>query len=448
MLRATGIDIGSTGTRRVSVGRFYGKVQAESSTPLGDLVIAPLGAANLTFRRLSIPHASRDTQEQIVREELAYSLPFSLDRTAWDWVEADDMASVIVAFNSDIVALREKVGNQAVIDCEPLALTRAANEARQGNVLIIDFGAQHTTVCAVKDKALEWFKASLRGGRDLTKRLAVEHGFDEQQAEEHKCAVGCEDPVCQRWLRELVDSLALATRPDFDKILLCGGGAALPGLAEQLSEICSKPALPFPLPGKLSPYTDAIAYGAALSYRPRRGRIQLCPTEPQSSNIKLIYAVWIAVLLVMGTADLELRHSTLAHIQQQHQTVISQALEEQAPEFKDIPAAELTAEVEKRLSKAQAVSLRSPGNYEATMGALGKALSSSTNMEVRTIDFHPDNSGEHTVVSLTGLAESAAQVESFRSTCDKVLTKAELIDNRVGANNTTRFTIEGQLRQQ
>lgn len=448
MLRATGIDIGATGTRRVSLGRFFGKVQTESSTPLGSLVIAPLDAINLTFRRLNIPHAGRDTQEQIVREELAYSLPFSLERAAWDWIEVDEMASVFVAFNDNIVALREQVGNQAVIDCEPLALTRAANEAKQGDVLIFDFGATHTTVCAVKDKAIEWFKASMRGGNDLTKRLSLEHKFDEQQAEEHKCAVGCEDPVCQRWLREIVDSLALETRPDYDKILLCGGGAALPGLAERLSEMCSKPAVPFPLPGTLSPYTDVIAYGAALAYRPRRGRIQLCPTEPQSSNIKLIYAVWIAILLIMGTADLELRHSTLARVQQQHQAVIAQALEEQAPEFKDIPPTELVAEVEKRLNKAQAIRLNSPRNFVDTMSALSKSLESSSTVEVRTMDCHPDNSGEHTVISLTGLADSAANVESFRSACDKVLTKAELIDNRVGANNTTRFTIEGQLRQQ
>ncbi|MBQ7568424.1 hypothetical protein IJT17_06425 [bacterium] len=448
MLRATGIDIGATGTRWVSVGQYWGAAQKEDAAPLGGTAIANLGADRLTFRRIGVPHVGREIQGQVVREELGFSLPFSLEDATWDWLESDEMASVIVAFNEDIIALRQKVGDSATIDAAPLSILRALLENRQTEALVFDFGATHTTVCGIKDRALEWIKVSLRGGDDLTKRIALANMQDLEMAEEHKRTVGCEDYTCRQWLRELVDSLALSSRPLFSQVFICGGGAALPGITEALKEYCGKEVKLFPMPDSLSPYSDVLAYGAALAGKPRRPKVELCPPVQKSSNIKLIYAVWLALLLLLGTADLELRHATLTRLQTQHQAVISEALQQEAPELANMELSNIPAEVEKRLSRSQRIGISSPNNYIETMAAIDKAISSLTNLEIRTIEFRPDNSGQNTVVMLTGLAESAQQVESFRSACDKVLTKAELIDSRAGANSTTRFTIEGQLRQQ
>lgn len=448
MLRATGIDIGAAGTRWVSVGRYWGSAQKEQGMPSGGTGIVSLGADKLTFRRMSVPHVSRDIQAQVVREELSFSLPFSLEKAAWDWVETDEMASVIVAFNDDIVAMRQAAGEHVTIDAEPFSLLRALLEAKQSEALIFDFGATHTTICGIKDRTLEWFKVSLRGGQDLTKRLAQANKMSEDEAELHKRSAGCGDPACAKWLKEIVDSVALANRPTFDNVFICGGGAALPGIQEKLQEYCGREVKLFPLPGNLSAYSDVMAYGAALAGKPRRPKVELCPPVQQSSDIPIAYAVWLAVLLVMGTCDLELRHSALANLQQQHQTVITEAVKKEAPELANLEFGAIPGEVEKSLTRAQQISLVSPRNYTDTLAALDKAMSSMTNLEVRTIEFKPDNSGSNTIVSLIGLAESAQQVEEFRSACDKILTKAELIDNRAGANNTARFTIEGQLRQQ
>ena len=448
MLRATGIDIGSAGTRWVSVGQFWGSTQKETGMPLSGTVIANLGADKLTFRRMSVPHVGRDIQAQVVREELSISLPFSLEQAAWNWLENDEMASVVVAFNDDIVALRQAAGEHVTIDAEPFSFLRALLEAKQTEALIFDFGASHTTVCGIKDRALEWIKVSLRGGRDLTKRLAQAHKFTEEEAEQHKCSIGCEDPACSGWLREIVDSLALSSRPAFTNVFICGGGAALPGIKEKLQEYCGREVKLFPLPENLSAYSDVPAYGAALAGEARRPKVELCPPVQKSTSLPLIYIFWLALLLTMGTVDLEMRHNTLAKLQQQHQTVISEAIQKEAPELAGLKFSEIPDEVEKRLTRAQQISLSSPDNYTATLAAIDKAMAPLTNMEVRTIEFKPDNSGKNTIVVLIGLAESTQQVEEFRSSCDKVLTQAELIDSRAGANNTTRFTIEGQLRQQ
>ncbi|MDO5295762.1 MAG: pilus assembly protein PilM [bacterium] len=448
MLRATGIDIGATGTRWVSVGQFWGAAQKETSLPTGGSSIANLGADKLTFRRMSVPHVGRDIQAQVVREELSFSLPFSLEEAAWDWLEKDEMASVVVAFNEDIVAMRQAIGEHATIDAEPFSFLRALLEAKQTEALVFDFGATHTTVCGIKDRALEWIKVSLRGGQDLTKRLAQAHNLGEEEAEQHKRSLGCEDPICTSWLKEIIDSLALSSRPSFSSVFICGGGAALPGLSEKLQEYCGKEVKLFPLPESLSAYSDVPAYGAALAGKPRRPKVELCPPVQKSTDLPLIYIFWIALLIIMGTLDLELRHATLANLQQQQHTVISAAIQKEAPEMASLPVAEIPAEVEKRLTRAQQISLSSPENYTATLAAVDKAMSPLTNLEVRTIEFKPDNTGKNTLVLLTGLAESAQQVEEFRSACDKVLTQADLIDNRAGANSTTRFTIEGQLRQQ
>ena len=480
MFRSTGLDIGSTATRRVSVGQYWGVPALESADPINGPVITNVSADKLTYRRVKIPFAGREVQSNVVGEELQYSLPFSCHSATWDWVAADEWASVMVAFNSDIKALRSKVGKRVSLDAEPLSLLRACLESKCREALIFDFGASHTTICAIKDGALDWVKVSLRGGNALNERLAKAHEFEEEQAEEHKRAVGCADPVCQQWLEEIVNSCVLELPLRYEKVFICGGGAAMPLLRETLqeklapsgandsasagasvsdlagtgesdhdySEFGVKVEL-FPLPQPLNAYEHVMAYGAALAGKPRRPKIQLSPVERESAgSIKLVYAFWIIALLILGTCDLELRHATLVNAQAQHRQVIATAIEEQAPDLKGIDPEKLSEEVEKRLAHSQYVSLNSPTNYLATMGALSKVISNMQGIEVRNLDFHADNSGKNTVLSIDGLADSAALVEELRSSYDKVLVKAELLESRAGANNTTRYCIEGQLRQQ
>ncbi len=449
MWRATGLDIGTTQSRTVSVGVLWGGPRVESETPSNGSIIANVGADKLTFRSFNVPpHAGREMQGGVIREELAYSLPFSLDLATWDWITNDDMASVMVAFNEDILSIRHRLGDNVILDAEPLSLLRACLESGHDEALIFDFGATHTTICAIKDRALDWVKVSFHGGQDLSKRISEANDCGEIESEAIKCSIGCEDSTCQQWLDEIIDNAVLTLPLPFNKVFICGGGAAMPGLREQLQQRLDQSVETFPLPEPLNPYTDVMAYGAALAGKARRPHIQLCPVTPKSDKIKIVYAIWVAILLAMGTLDLELRHATAQRLQEQHQTVIANAIQEQAPELANVDKDKLAEEVEKRLADFQRISVSSPHNVAMTLANLAKPLNNMSDVEIRTIELKPDNSGQQILVDLTGLAGSGQMVEEFRSASDKVLTKAELISNRAGSGNTTRFSIEGQLRQQ
>jgi len=59
MLRATGLDLGTTGTRRVSVGLLWGAPRLESDPPRRGVVVANVPSALLPFRSLNVPPAGR-----------------------------------------------------------------------------------------------------------------------------------------------------------------------------------------------------------------------------------------------------------------------------------------------------------------------------------------------------------------------------------------------------
>jgi cell division protein FtsA len=149
------------------------------------------------------------------------------------------------------------------IAAEPYAVARSfgAQEAGEFNAIFIDIGGGTTDIAVVSNGGLEGTRMFAIGGRSFTKRLANNLNVPFSRAEEIKIAYSNDKlkEKSQKIVRDAIYpdasvwrsgvELALSEFSNLDllpnRILLCGGGSALPEIKEVLSEAGWYKDLPF-----------------------------------------------------------------------------------------------------------------------------------------------------------------------------------------------------------
>jgi cell division protein FtsA len=153
--------------------------------------------------------------------------------------------------------------NLLSIAAEPYTVARSVEieDNLDFSAIFIDLGGGTTDIAVVRNGGLEGTKMFALGGRAFTKRLAQELGVSFQEAEKLKIKysqgrLGSEanarveqifNADCQVWLSGVELSLAEFAETDLlpSKILLCGGGSALPGIKKALASTEWAGNLPF-----------------------------------------------------------------------------------------------------------------------------------------------------------------------------------------------------------
>ena len=149
------------------------------------------------------------------------------------------------------------------IAAEPYTVARSVEieDNLDFSAIFIDLGGGTTDIAVVRNGGLEGTKMFALGGRAFTKRLAQELGVSFNEAEnlkikysEGKLRMDVSSRVeeifnddCQVWLSGVELSLAEFAETDLlpSKILLCGGGSALPGIKKVLASSAWTGNLPF-----------------------------------------------------------------------------------------------------------------------------------------------------------------------------------------------------------
>ena len=193
----------------------------------------------------------------------------------------------------------------------PMAVAELAlnpDEKEVGTVLV-DFGAETTTVSIYKDSSLVFLSTLPMGSRLLTLDLVNGMGITEEAAENFKVTIGNADPSAPAindnpnadevncYIRaraaeisaNIINQIDLSgyTSDNLANIVLCGGGSKLPGFASQLSARAKMPVrlavmppdISFSMAGRNN--ADNIDIVALLASAARYERINCVEPEPE-----------------------------------------------------------------------------------------------------------------------------------------------------------------------
>jgi type IV pilus assembly protein PilM len=248
-----------------AVGEAIRRAVKRSGTKVKDVAFAISGDAVIT-KVIQMPSnlASSDLEGQVELQADQY-IPFPMEEVSFDFevigeAERDpDMQDVLlVATRTENVDQRqvavETAGLDArVVDVEAFAVENACQllahqmlENGEGKfIAIVDFGASSTTFSVLKDLKVIYTRDFAFGGQQLTEEIMRTYGLSVEDAGRAKKEGGLPsnyqpevldafiDDMSQQVSRSLQFFLASGSdREQPDQILVCGGCANIPGVAE------------------------------------------------------------------------------------------------------------------------------------------------------------------------------------------------------------------------
>lgn len=269
-----------------------------------------LPASSVITKKMILPGGLRDQEMELqVESEASQYIPFALDEVNLDFQVVGpspgnpDEVEVLIAASrkekvEDRVAVVESAGLKAlVMDVESFAAEAAfelvARQLPGGGankiVAVIDVGANVMNVSVLRNGQQLYAREQAFGGSQLTQEIARQYGMSVEDAEVAKRAGGLPEDYERDLMRPFMDSLALEVSRalqffftstqynQVDHIVLAGGCAVMPGLAEvvggrtQVATIVANPFAGMALSSRVRPknlLADApslmVACGLAL----------------------------------------------------------------------------------------------------------------------------------------------------------------------------------------
>jgi type IV pilus assembly protein PilM len=273
-------------------------------------VAMALPASAVITKKIILPDGLREQEMELqVESEANQYIPFALDEVNLDFQVVGPAGGgsgeveVLIAASrkekvEDRVAVAQACGLKAVVlDIESLAVessfelvSRQLPGGGAGKVVaLIDIGASAMNVAVLRDGHQVYSREQAFGGNQLTQDIARQYGMSVDEAEAAKRSGSLPDDYARDLLRPFMDSLALEVSRalqffftstqynQVDHLVLAGGCAVMPGLAEvvggrtQVETIVANPFAGMALSSKVRPknlLADApslmVACGLAL----------------------------------------------------------------------------------------------------------------------------------------------------------------------------------------
>jgi len=207
-------------------------------------------------------------KEGEIKDALAFEaetfVPYPLDQVSIDYeiVEKDDMGRLTIfaiAAKKDLIKAYMKLFKMAGLDLVALespavSMRRvlSASVGGEGGVMMVDMGEKYSDLICVKNGNICFTRSMSVGGESLTRAISINLGMDMASAEEYKKAYGMRaaelegkiksaiEPVFVSMADEIRKGMSFYTEEKggkIDLLVLSGGGANLPGLAEELTKL-------------------------------------------------------------------------------------------------------------------------------------------------------------------------------------------------------------------
>lgn len=247
-----------------AVGESIRRAVRRMGAGLKNVAVA-LPASAVITKKIILPAGLREQEMEVqVESEANQYIPFALDEVNLDFQvigplgdSADEVEVMIAASRKekveDRVAAAELAGLKAVVmDVDSFAAQaafelirrRLPGQGRDQIIALISIGASVTTVTVLRNGQQVYSREQSFGGNQLTQDIARQYGMSLEEAEAAKRSASLPKDYETDLLRPFLDSLALEVSRalqffftstqynQVDHIVLAGGCAVLPGLAE------------------------------------------------------------------------------------------------------------------------------------------------------------------------------------------------------------------------
>ncbi|CAM3356081.1 pilus assembly protein PilM [Corallococcus sp. ZKHCc1 1396] len=279
-----------------------------------DQVVIALPGPSLTTHTVSLPFSDAKRVEATLPFEVGSQLPFDISEVVYDYqvvgqkdTGGKDKAADLLVGVVRKEELQSLLALLTGLNLDPRVITHPAlayqnlfaqapglfeSVGEGGSVAVVDIGHERTSVAIGRPgQGVEFARTFSGGGRDLTRALAAEFQTALPEAHQWKEAHGAMASAAQgpdaeraanafvrglqpvlRELRPSFKAFTARTRRQVTAVVLAGGTARMPGLAEQLSKDLNVPvrvlALPADAAGKI-PASEApsAAQAYALAMR-------------------------------------------------------------------------------------------------------------------------------------------------------------------------------------
>ncbi len=267
-----------------SIGNAIKQVMKENDMKATSAVIAVSGGA-VIVRPVRIPKMSEATLRKSIKFEAGRYVPSSVEDSYVEFeiigeVDENQMDVLIVAAPRDVVESRVRACQAAglevdCVDVEPFAAYRALVESDPGSqwhdktIAMIDIGGSSTSMSVVTQGVFAMARSLPQGGQTLTDALKAYFRLSDEDAESGKAQLDLSELVDDSTPRENpplrvvqphIDDLIREVRRSLnyfqsgggenapkskavEAVVLSGGGARLPGIADYLGHKLGMPAV-------------------------------------------------------------------------------------------------------------------------------------------------------------------------------------------------------------
>ena len=210
------------------------------------------------FTHFELPHMTKEELPEAVQYEARKHVPLPFSEVTFDWqilnkkrlgLPKEPVKILMVSVPNELINQYQEIARLAklrlqTLEAEVFGLIRSSLKNEKESVVVLDMGAQTTTINVVKEGVLQSSRSIDVGGGSLSERIAQSLSIGRKEAEEKKRTQGLLSKELKVILSPLVDTVVTEIKQaiqefkakEIQRLVLGGGSSLLLGLREYFKE--------------------------------------------------------------------------------------------------------------------------------------------------------------------------------------------------------------------
>ena len=210
------------------------------------------------FTHFELPPMTKEELPEAVSYEARKHVPLPFSEITFDWqilnkkrfgLPKEPARILMVAVPNELINQYQEIARLSklsltTLEAEVFGLIRSSVKNKKESLVILDMGAQTTTINMVRNGVLQSSRSIDVGGGNFSERIAQSLSISRKEAEEQKREKGLLSKDVKVVLVPLIDTVISEIRQatqeieaaEIGRIVLGGGSSLLPGLKEYFTE--------------------------------------------------------------------------------------------------------------------------------------------------------------------------------------------------------------------